>query len=430
MQIEWISVCFVIELLVAGFMFAWAYPRRSYFWIRLMCAAAGSVSAAYFFPVEWFMDMPYNLLSFCFLFSITAVVLKVCYLSSWWYIFFAAISGYLSEHFCSNLLSLCRELIPGLSEDSFWVSDLCETVLVYAPVYALFYVFFARKTRKGEQIKMRDKRLILLSGFALFICVFVSVFAQDRIAVIPDNAVSAGVEIFKSIYAMLVCMALLMLLSDTLTESRMRTSLAITEQLLYQSKVNYEVSKANIERINIFCHDLKHQFSGKENGLKEIENEVRAYESMIRTGNSALDVVLTEKNLYCSEKGIRFSCMADGKILEFMEPSELYALFGNLLSNAAEAVMQLEKPEQREISLIIRQSQQFAVIWVENRYCAELNFVDGLPQTTKRESEYHGYGMKSIRLLVKKYGGTLVINTEDQLFRVKILFPVAVPVRK
>ena len=85
---------------------------------------------------------------------------------------------------------------------------------------------------------------------------------------------------------------------------------------------------------------------------------------------------------------------------------------------------------QREISLIIRQSQQFAVIWVENRYCAELNFVDGLPQTTKRESEYHGYGMKSIRLLVKKYGGTLVINTEDQLFRVKILFPVAVPVRK
>lgn len=430
MEIQWISVCFVVELLAAGFMFAWAYPRKSYFWVRFICTAAGSVLAAYFFPVEWFMEMPYNFLSFCFLFSITAVVLKLCYVSSWWYIFFAAISGYLSEHFCSNLLSLCRTLVPGLSGDSFWLSNLCETVFVYAPVYVLFYALFAKKIRKGEQIKMRDKRLILLSGFALFICVVVSVFAQDRIAVILDDPVSAGVEVFKSIYAMLVCMAVLMLLSDTLAENRMYTSLAITEQLLYQSKANYEISKENMERINIFCHDLKHQFSEKGNSLKEIENEFRSYEEMIRTGNSALDVVLTEKKLYCSERGIRFSCMADGKLLAFMEPSDLYALFGNLLSNAAEAVLQLEKPEQREISLIIKQAQQFAVIWVENRYCSELNFVDGLPQTTKKESEYHGYGMKSVRLLVKKYEGTLVINTEDQLFQVKILFPAAVPVRK
>ena len=59
-------------------------------------------------------------------------------------------------------------------------------------------------------------------------------------------------------------------------------------------------------------------------------------------------------------------------------------------------------------------------------YCAQENFVfkDGLPQTTKRQGELHGFGLKSVRRICDKYEGTLDIYPENNLFNVSILFPI------
>lgn len=43
--------------------------------------------------------------------------------------------------------------------------------------------------------------------------------------------------------------------------------------------------------------------------------------------------------------------------------------------------------------------------------------------TTKGEDGFHGYGVKSIRYTVKKYGGAVSIGTEDEWFELKILIP-------
>jgi hypothetical protein len=42
---------------------------------------------------------------------------------------------------------------------------------------------------------------------------------------------------------------------------------------------------------------------------------------------------------------------------------------------------------------------------------------DGLPVTDKTEEEgFHGFGMKSMRLLAQKYGGTMLVRQEEDLF--------------
>ena len=50
---------------------------------------------------------------------------------------------------------------------------------------------------------------------------------------------------------------------------------------------------------------------------------------------------------------------------------------------------------------------------------------DGLPITTKNEQNYHGFGMLSIRHIVEKYGGTMSVRTDQNLFRLDILLPCA-----
>ena len=64
------------------------------------------------------------------------------------------------------------------------------------------------------------------------------------------------------------------------------------------------------------------------------------------------------------------------------------------------------------------------VIHVENHFEGKLEIRDGLPVTTKRNNGDHGYGMLSIRRIVQKYDGNLVISTDSQLFQVNIVIPV------
>ena len=53
-----------------------------------------------------------------------------------------------------------------------------------------------------------------------------------------------------------------------------------------------------------------------------------------------------------------------------------------------------------------------------------LEYQEGKLVTTKKEKEYHGYGLKSIRYTVNKYDGAVSIDTNGNWFDLKILIPM------
>jgi sensor histidine kinase regulating citrate/malate metabolism len=141
----------------------------------------------------------------------------------------------------------------------------------------------------------------------------------------------------------------------------MKQELELVNLLLEKEHEQYRLSKENIAIINQKCHDLKHQIRAvrkvteeeRDQYLREVEESISIYESIVQTGNEVLDTILTEKSLYCREKGITISCVADGKLLEFINPMDLYSLFGNALDNSIEAVEQFEEEEKRQIDVLI-----------------------------------------------------------------------------
>ena len=48
-----------------------------------------------------------------------------------------------------------------------------------------------------------------------------------------------------------------------------------------------------------------------------------------KTGNKVLDTILTAKSIECQSKKIQMNCIADGKILSFMDPFDISILIGN-----------------------------------------------------------------------------------------------------
>lgn len=149
------------------------------------------------------------------------------------------------------------------------------------------------------------------------------------------------------------------------------------------------------------------------------------YETMKNTGNSILDTVLAEKGLLCKENAICLNVMADGKLLDFMDEIDLYTLFGNALDNAIEANLQVEPSGERYVNLQIREKANLVLIRMENPYHGEIRRLGEQLATTKPDKEVHGFGVKSIRHTVEKYGGQMKIETGNQIFVLRLMFPLA-----
>ena len=195
----------------------------------------------------------------------------------------------------------------------------------------------------------------------------------------------------------------------------------------------YQLSRKNIDAINVKCHDIKHQIRSLADGgrvadgraLEDLASGIAIYDSAVKTENPALDVILTEKGLACSGEKITLAVIADGRALECLEPQEIYSLFGNALDNAIEAVRGIEEPERRLISLNVRRSGAMCVINVENSCDAAPVFRDGVPVTTKADACSHGFGTRSMRGIVERHGGVLTFGCEDGIFHVDALLPMA-----
>lgn len=89
---------------------------------------------------------------------------------------------------------------------------------------------------------------------------------------------------------------------------------------------------------------------------------------------------------------------------------------------AARQLRKVEDPEYRVITLVVKPVGEMLLISEENYFSGRLEFQDGLPVTSKADKLEHGYGMKSIRMLTKKYGGGLRVKVKDNLFSLTLLF--------
>lgn len=126
--------------------------------------------------------------------------------------------------------------------------------------------------------------------------------------------------------------------------------------------------------------------------------------------------------MYCTTHGIKLSYMVNPKALEFMESVDLYSLIGNIIDNSIEAVMRLGEKNKRVITMNVSEKNGIVTLSSNNYYEGRLEMRDGLPVTVKTDKTSHGYGMRSIRSIVEKYGGDMNITADDGIFILTVTF--------
>lgn len=342
-----------------------------------------------------------------------------------WDALFCCASGYALQNFAHALYETGCVVAFGGRLPTGPLGALLQLALT-AGVFAAGYLAVIRHMRINHLAGEGDRRMTVM----LACVIVVNIFVDNAInGFQTSSTISTPAFLVMRATQLLASVLLLSLDYEILYSNRMRADAAATRQMMDDQRRQYELSRDTIEAINVRCHDIRHQVRRLSDGtgsgrefLEGVSDLISIYDAGMQTGNEALDVILTEKSLLCQSRGIELTCTCDGRALSFMEEQDVYSLFGNALDNAIEAVEGLSDPNRRLIDVSARQVGRTVSVQVRNFYEGELRFEGGLPQTT-HEGGLHGYGMRSLRLVAERYGGSLSTSAEDGIFRLFVLLP-------
>lgn len=318
----------------------------------------------------------------------------------------------------------------GVGWESLW-TGLIILLVVYGGTLFVMQRISSRYISNMERMNLSGRELL----FAAIIGI--SVFLMSNIGFVYSNTPFSGryaSDIFN-VRTLIDLGGLAILVAYHIQRLHLRAQheLESMEMILHNQYTQYQQSQETLDLIHYKYHDLKHHIialraeENKENRnayLDQMENEIKNYEALNKTGNKVLDTLLTAKSLYCMRNGIALTYVVDGARLDFMDVMDICSIFGNALDNAIECEKKITEKEKRMIHVSMFVQQSFLIIRFENYYEGELSFEQNLPVTTKKQAEFHGYGLKSLRHTVHKYGGELDINAEDNWFSLKILIPI------
>ena len=419
---------FCLEMLLCTLLFCLPLRHRPRFWLRL---GLGALVVLLVLLALAALCLELNTWWFLLVFALAAALVCFCCEVSWTDALYCAALAYAAQHFASSLYILL--VFRGSAPE--WNNALY--ILLDALVFASFYFLFARKLPDDGEYGVRPVTAFSVTGLVLFVVVFLSLYCKKAADAASLTGGGSGyIALFRGtqMFDMLVCFFLL--LSQRIQRREITASKALEKSriLWQQNQRQYAMNKENVELINRKCHDLRHQIAAlsyAEGGsarrqafVKEVQGMLDVYDSKMDTGNEALNTILMEKGLYCKLHDIQWTCVADGSSLGFMDVVDLYTLFGNAIDNAIESVEKIEDKDKRIISASVWRKDGFAMIQIQNYYEGVLALRDGLPVTSKGDTDNHGFGLRSMRKIAEKYQGTLSVKTEGHSFLLYVMLPL------
>lgn len=422
---------------VTEFMFCWHSKKRNHFWLRCTSVLLYLCFFHRFFiqlapwkSYDIFFQAPFvqiGSINIAYLIEYCASIFVIlfCFDITFWDALFFSTASYAVQNMifmlcCLIKIGLIGDVPVSSLDQSVSFSYHCISLLLHVIILPLVYFVLVRKYKNSQRVFADNKFLIVFGVATVFIICLFSRYTYDF-------------NLRNTVYYINMFIIDVLLLALQMGHYEREYALSeklMTEQMLYLQARQQEMNRESVEALNRKCHDMKHQIAilretegtrEREELLSDLEKTIVLYDTVVHCGNEELDIILSEKSRKCEEENIQFSYIVDGKAVNFMKSTDIYALFGNALENAIEAVRKIENPQERVIMIRVEKKGACVRISVENSYKGEIKFINGMPQTDKSDTIYHGWGVRSIKYIAGQYGGNITMSAEGQLFRMNIL---------
>lgn len=184
----------------------------------------------------------------------------------------------------------------------------------------------------------------------------------------------------------------------------------------YDTALYFDALHWQDEKQKILIHDIrKHLLSIAVLNKKGDTRKITAYiDQIIQSSdlqnpvricdNNILNTILFHTRQQCKEYGISILTDIRSGCTDFLSEYDMTALFSNLLDNAVDAAKSI--PESFiELSVTPHSDKKIIITMVNSCRKDPFSKNGRRLNTTKKDKQRHGYGMKSIQRVISKYDG-------------------------
>lgn len=309
-----------------------------------------------------------------------------------------------------------------------WSSGLLNLFVAHI-VFWLLLELAPKLNKDNQQVLPYRIWGILLSipimSIGVFFCIQGMVFSSSM----PYRQVAA-LGLFVSLIILYINIMIFFLAERFSAFTTTATDNALMKQRIELQSEHFKELNHAQQRILGVRHDMKNHLQAayylveqdKAGELKEylssLADEVGKTETIVTTGNIAIDSVLNMKLSEIRSHGIHVqSAVTVPKELKLsLEQSVI--LFGNILDNAKEACMMLSD-EEMWIRLHISYSARMLYVSLLNPVVSGGS--SGNLTTTKNDKLLHGLGLKNVQKVLDSFDGTMNTEFVDETFQIKLI---------
>lgn len=430
-ELRFVWELFAAELIL---LFPFAKEKKNVVKRILLCAAGMGVLSQFYFGVVYLSEMVPDILQewvvvswYMILVFLSLLLSRYCFSLSFTDALYIVISGYTAQHMVYVVVHevLAKGLWAGLTE---WLAMyICISILVCGIWYLILYLLFNKSLSLCGGSVAADSVKVTSSQVFVLVVLMVSTFTCQHFF-----ETSEELKYYGALVDIMLCVLILANQYSLCRVAIDAKEKAVLAQLQHDSARFYTISKELIETVNRKSHDMKHILNAleradgaeKQQFIAETRRDIEAYRQIVQTDYEDLNIILAEKAVSCESRGIRLNCTVGNVPEGFVRAQDLYVLLGNAVDNAIESVMKLSDEKKRVITVNVDSRGAFVSIQINNFCEGELKMQDGLPVTSKSGKYYHGFGLKSIRLIAGKYGGDMSIQAENGIFTLQVMIPV------
>lgn len=331
----------------------------------------------------------------------------------------------------SSLVTSAFSVVFKLDVDEIYIQRnlyrvLCVLLVQLINLYLFSIVLkFANKTI----LLMRTKEWVLIISVFLM-----SIFSLAMIHIALYEAalsVTASKMLLLSEIGLvalnIVCLYIMISLNQS---NRTAEELKLKEQQLKHDIQYAETVRSQYQEIRQIRHDIKQhldavsglQLEGKidaaQKYISEISSGLESIEMFMDVGNDFVNAILNSKLSIAKSKGIEVLCSSSSEVNGISE-YDLCNLIGNMLDNAIEAAQKTGDNAVVEVS--IYSDKYKLMITVANSILQSVLNGNSKLNTIKSKAELHGFGVKSIKTIAEKYGGSADFYEENLTFFCRVI---------
>lgn len=176
------------------------------------------------------------------------------------------------------------------------------------------------------------------------------------------------------------------------------------------------------------AHMELEEYEQAQKYLDMLAEDLASVDTVIKTGNVMVDAILNSKLTLMRDHEIKVDVTAIVPQEVGILGVDLAVLMGNLLDNAMEACMRVEKKEDRFIRI-------YMDIIKKQLYISVINSMEGSvrrsgAQYLSIKQGLHGFGLLRIDSIVSKYHGYINRQSEQGVFATEVTLPLINEIRE